>query len=162
MKTMTAVQDGGHVEQVACAASVATAGHSDPKGNGRVAPSGRGLATLKTRVPRRRQKGAAAVLTDKEKAVLRLLFEDPRRVATPQEVAGLLGMPLRTLRRIERLALRKLRLSALGPVAHGFDGWDDSVWAAARDQSPEADGSRASGVPFPMELIDELVGGSPR
>ena len=65
-------------------------------------------------------------LTDKETAVLRLRFEDPRRVATPEEVAGLLGMPLRTVRRIERHALRKLRQSALGPVAHGFDGWDEA------------------------------------
>ena len=64
-------------------------------------------------------------LTEKETAVLRLRF-DPRGVATPQEVAGLLGLPLRTVRRLERHALRKLRLSALGPVAHGFDGWDEA------------------------------------
>lgn len=42
-------------------------------------------------------------------------------------------------------------------AADGYDGWDDSVWAAAPDQNREADGSRASGVSIPMEVIDELV-----
>jgi DNA-directed RNA polymerase sigma subunit (sigma70/sigma32) len=64
-------------------------------------------------------------LTEKEAALLRMRFDDTRRVATLQEVAGLLGMPLGTARRIERRALRKLRSSALGPVAQGFDGWDE-------------------------------------
>ena len=65
-------------------------------------------------------------LTENETAVLRLRFEQLRRVATPQEVAGLLGLPLPTVRRIERRALQKLRRSALGPIAHGFDGWDEA------------------------------------
>ena len=65
-------------------------------------------------------------LTEKETAVLRLRFDDPQRVATIREVAGLLGMPLRSVVRIERRALRKLRASALGPVADGFDGWDEA------------------------------------
>jgi DNA-directed RNA polymerase sigma subunit (sigma70/sigma32) len=82
---------------------------------------------LKPSAPRRRQGGRTmSTLTEKETAVLRMRFDDAQRVATLQEVAGLLRMPLDTARRIERRALRKLRRSALGPVAQGFDGWDEA------------------------------------
>lgn len=65
-------------------------------------------------------------LTQEETDVLRLRFDHPRRVATREEVAGLLGLPLSTMRRIERRALRKLRMTAIGPVGEGFDGWDEA------------------------------------
>ncbi len=65
-------------------------------------------------------------LTAEETAVLRLRFGDPQRVATPQEVAAELGMSVLSVDRLERRALRKLRQSALGPLARGFDGWDEA------------------------------------
>jgi DNA-directed RNA polymerase sigma subunit (sigma70/sigma32) len=65
-------------------------------------------------------------LTEQETVVLQLRFGHTRRVAPPHEVAALLGLSLSTVRRIERRALRRLRLSALGPVAEGFDGWDEA------------------------------------
>jgi DNA-binding CsgD family transcriptional regulator len=149
MKILTAVLDAGHVEQVAPGPRFATARLGDPlpsppdpstaglapqaeaagarAGNGRAAPSRRGLAAPSAgAVRRRRRRTPVPALTEKETAVLRLRFEDTRRVATPQEVARLLGMSMRTVRRIEGYALRKLRLSALGPVALGFDGWDEA------------------------------------
>jgi DNA-directed RNA polymerase sigma subunit (sigma70/sigma32) len=64
-------------------------------------------------------------LTQKETTVLRMRFDDTQRVPPLQEVAGLLRMPLSTARRIERRALRKLRRSALGSSANGFNGWDE-------------------------------------
>ena len=66
------------------------------------------------------------MLTQEETAVLRLRFDHPERIATREEVAGLLGLPLPAMRRIERRALRKLRLIAIGPLAQGFEGWDEA------------------------------------
>lgn len=42
-------------------------------------------------------------------------------------------------------------------AADGYDGWEESGWAAVPDKNTEADGSRASGVSIPMEVVDELA-----
>ncbi|MFQ5666264.1 MAG: sigma factor-like helix-turn-helix DNA-binding protein [Candidatus Binatia bacterium] len=64
-------------------------------------------------------------LDSREKQVLRLRFANDEQRRTHEELAELLGVPVETVRHIERQALRKLRLSALGPVGCGFDGWDE-------------------------------------
>lgn len=66
-----------------------------------------------------------ATLGDREELVLRLRFGNGRTAQTRAEVARLLGVSDRTIRRIEQQALRKLRLSALGPVGRGWPGWDE-------------------------------------
>jgi len=74
---------------------------------------------------RRRGESTMPALTARETAVLRLRYGDPQRVATPQEVAAELGTSVLNVFRTERRALRKLRQSALGPLGHGFEGWDE-------------------------------------
>ena len=63
-------------------------------------------------------------LTAQKELVLRLRFGQGRP-ATIQEVADALGLPLRTTRRIEREALRRLRLSMLDSVGSGQRDCDD-------------------------------------
>ena len=65
------------------------------------------------------------ILEAREELVLRLRFGDARTAHTRQEVARLLSVSDGTVRRIERDALRKLRMSALGPVSRGWPGWDE-------------------------------------
>jgi DNA-directed RNA polymerase sigma subunit (sigma70/sigma32) len=84
----------------------------------------RSRASLNVAAQRRR--GEGTTMTETETAVLRLRYGEARRVATLQEVAGLLGISLRAVRHIEHRALCKLRRTALGPVARGFDGWDEA------------------------------------
>jgi len=127
MKIVSAVLSCGRLAEGLLGARCVTTRSDDSTGSQRVAPTGRGLTMRNVASLRRRQgRTTMPMLTETEKAVLRLRFENPRRVATLQEVAGLMDMPVRTVRRIERHALRKLRLSALGPVAYGFDGWDEA------------------------------------
>jgi DNA-directed RNA polymerase sigma subunit (sigma70/sigma32) len=63
-------------------------------------------------------------LTAQQELVLRLRFGQGRP-ATIQEVAGALGLPARTTRRIEAEVLRGLRLSALDSVGSGQCHWDE-------------------------------------
>jgi DNA-directed RNA polymerase sigma subunit (sigma70/sigma32) len=65
------------------------------------------------------------ILGVREELVLRLRFGNARTAQTRQAVARLLGVSDGTVRRIEREALRKLRLSALGPISEGWRGWDE-------------------------------------
>jgi DNA-directed RNA polymerase sigma subunit (sigma70/sigma32) len=65
------------------------------------------------------------MLTEQEAAVLRLRYRQPGGVATSHVVAGQIGLPVHTIRRIERDALRKLRLHALALVGYGINGWDE-------------------------------------
>jgi DNA-directed RNA polymerase sigma subunit (sigma70/sigma32) len=64
-------------------------------------------------------------LTEQEAVVLRLRYQQPGGVTTPQVIAGQIGLPVHTVRRIERDALRKLRTHALALVGCGFNGWDE-------------------------------------
>jgi DNA-directed RNA polymerase sigma subunit (sigma70/sigma32) len=66
-----------------------------------------------------------ATLTEQEAVVLRLRYGQSGGVATSQVVAGQIGLPEHTVRRIERDALRKLRMYAVGLVEYGFNGWDE-------------------------------------
>jgi len=118
MKIVSAVLSCGRLAEGLLGARCVTTRSDDSTGSQRVAPTGRGLTMRNVASLRRRQgRTTMPMLTE---------TENPRRVATLQEVAGLMDMPVRTVRRIERHALRKLRLSALGPVAYGFDGWDEA------------------------------------
>jgi DNA-binding NarL/FixJ family response regulator len=69
--------------------------------------------------------GMVETLEEREELVLRLRFGSGRTVQTQPEIARLLGVSDSTVRHIERQALRKLRLSALGPVGKGWSGWDE-------------------------------------
>lgn len=66
-----------------------------------------------------------AILGAREELVLKLRFGGVRKGHTRKEVARRLGVSDDTVQRIERRALRKLRQSALGPVANGWAGWDE-------------------------------------
>jgi len=59
-----------------------------------------------------------------QELVLRLRFGQGRP-ATIQQVADALGLTVRTARRIEDEALRRLRLSALDSVGSGQCDWDE-------------------------------------
>ena len=61
----------------------------------------------------------------REELVLALRFGNARRAQTRSTVAQLLGVSDSTVRRIEQRALRMLRLSALGPIDQGWQGWDE-------------------------------------
>lgn len=61
----------------------------------------------------------------REELVLRLRFGSMRTAQSRSQVARLLGVSDRTVRGIERRALRKLRMDALGPVSMGWQGWDE-------------------------------------
>ncbi len=63
-------------------------------------------------------------LTAQQERVLRLRFGQGRP-ATIREVADALGLEVRTTRRIEGEALRRLRLSALDSVGSGQCDWDE-------------------------------------
>jgi DNA-binding NarL/FixJ family response regulator len=65
------------------------------------------------------------ILEAREELVLRLRFASVRRPQSRSQVARFLGLSDRTVRCIERQALRKLRLDALGPVGAGWQGWDE-------------------------------------
>lgn len=65
------------------------------------------------------------VLAAREELVLRLRFGSARPAQTREEVAREIGVSTATVRRIEHVALRKLRQSALGPVSRGWQGWDE-------------------------------------
>ena len=65
------------------------------------------------------------VLAAREELVLRLRFGSARQATTREEVAREIGVSTATVRRIEQVALRKLRLSALGPISSGWQGWDE-------------------------------------
>jgi len=64
-------------------------------------------------------------LGTREQLVLRLRFGSGKQARTQKEVARLLGVLTPTVEQIERSALRKLRMSALGPVSKGWSGWDE-------------------------------------
>ena len=64
-------------------------------------------------------------LAPREELVLRLRFGRVCEAHTRHQVAQLLKVSDTTVRRIERQAMRKLRLSALGPVGRGWQGWDE-------------------------------------
>lgn len=71
------------------------------------------------------ERGMMETLEEREELVLRLRFGSGRTPQTHPEVARLLGVSDSTVRRIEQQALRKLRLSALGPIGKGWQGWDE-------------------------------------
>ena len=64
-------------------------------------------------------------LAAREELVLRLRFGSAQQAHTRAEVAREIGVSTATVRRIEQVALRKLRLSALGPISSGWQGWDE-------------------------------------
>jgi DNA-directed RNA polymerase sigma subunit (sigma70/sigma32) len=64
------------------------------------------------------------ILEASEALVLQLRFGTVRRAQSRDDVARFLGVSDRTVRRIERRALRKLRMDALGPGSGG-PGWDE-------------------------------------
>jgi DNA-directed RNA polymerase sigma subunit (sigma70/sigma32) len=61
-----------------------------------------------------------------EDLVLRLRFGTEKSPRTQQQVAEQLGLSLSAVQVIERTALRTLRLSALGPLGEGWNGWDEA------------------------------------
>ncbi len=65
------------------------------------------------------------ILAPREELVLQLRFGSARVAQTREQIAALLKVSGATVRRIERQALRKLRLSALGPISRGWNGWDE-------------------------------------
>ncbi len=65
------------------------------------------------------------ILEDREELVLRLRFGSVRTPQSRSQVARLLGLSDRAVRCIERQALRKSRMEALGPVGTGWQGWDE-------------------------------------
>jgi DNA-directed RNA polymerase sigma subunit (sigma70/sigma32) len=65
------------------------------------------------------------ILTVQQELVLLLRFGQARRPATEQQVAQALGLSVRTVRRIEGEALRRLRLSTLDSVGSGQCDWDE-------------------------------------
>lgn len=65
------------------------------------------------------------ILEAREELVLRLRFGRMRTAQSRSQVARLLGVSDRTVGGIERRALRKLRMDALGPVSTGWQGWDE-------------------------------------
>jgi DNA-directed RNA polymerase sigma subunit (sigma70/sigma32) len=71
------------------------------------------------------RRGMMEILETREELVLRLRFGDARTAQTRAAVARVLGVSAGRLRRIERQALRKLRMSALGPLSKGWQGWDE-------------------------------------
>ncbi len=58
--------------------------------------------------------------------MLRLRFGTEKPPRTQQQVAEQLGLSLSAVQVIERNALQRLRLSALGPLDEGWDGWDEA------------------------------------
>jgi FixJ family two-component response regulator len=70
-------------------------------------------------------RGMMETLAPREELVLRLRFGRVRATRTRQQVAQLLRVSDATVQRIEQQALRKLRLSALGPITGGWQGWDE-------------------------------------
>jgi DNA-directed RNA polymerase sigma subunit (sigma70/sigma32) len=64
------------------------------------------------------------ILEGREVLVLELRFGNLRRAQSRGDVARFLGVSDRTVRRIERRALRKLRMEALVPGSGG-QGWDE-------------------------------------
>ena len=89
-----------------------------------------------------------AILTARQQLVLRLRFGPDRSVATHAQVAETMGVSRETVRRLERNALRRLRVESVDPSVDCF-GWDE-VWrtqgtgraqalaarVTARDQRP--------------------------
>ena len=65
------------------------------------------------------------ILEAREELVLRLRFGSAEAPQSRSQVARSLGLSARTVRCIERQALRKLRMDALGPVGAGWQGWDE-------------------------------------
>jgi DNA-directed RNA polymerase sigma subunit (sigma70/sigma32) len=65
------------------------------------------------------------VLTVQQELVLLLRFGQARCPATEQQVARALGLTARTVRWVEREALRRLRLSTLDSVGTGHCDWDE-------------------------------------
>ena len=65
------------------------------------------------------------ILTAQQELVLLLRFGQAHRPATEQQVAQALGLSVRMVRRIERQALRRLRLGTLDSVGSGQCDWDE-------------------------------------
>jgi DNA-directed RNA polymerase sigma subunit (sigma70/sigma32) len=67
-------------------------------------------------------------LAPREELVLRLRFGLASDAYPRLHVAQLLAVSETTVRRIERQAMRKLRLNALGPTGGGWrwNGWDEA------------------------------------
>lgn len=64
-------------------------------------------------------------LAPEEALVLRLRFGCGERPYNQDEVAEVLGVSRRAVEEIELQALRKLRLTAIGPIGKGWLGWDE-------------------------------------
>ena len=71
------------------------------------------------------KRGMKELLGGREELVLQLRFADARTAQPRDAVAQLLGVSNETVRRIEYRALRLLRMSALGPISQGWQGWDE-------------------------------------
>lgn len=74
---------------------------------------------------RARAEAIMDTLAPEETLVLRLRFGRGERAYTEEEVAEVLGISSKIVRQIEDQALRKLRLTAVGPVGGGWLGWDE-------------------------------------
>ncbi len=64
-------------------------------------------------------------LTEEERVILRLRFAAHSRRRTYDEVAALLGRRRGVVRRLERRALRKLRLYGADVDGYSVNGWDE-------------------------------------
>jgi DNA-directed RNA polymerase sigma subunit (sigma70/sigma32) len=73
-----------------------------------------------------RAKAMMQSLEADEELVLQLRFGAAQHVRTPKEVAQLLDRSPAVVQQIERDALRKLRLVAIGPISDGWEGWDEA------------------------------------
>lgn len=71
-----------------------------------------------TKAERRNRWRMPAIITARQQLVLRLRFARDHRAATHEEVAEAMGVSRDAVRRLERVALRRLRLDAVNPFAN--------------------------------------------
>ncbi len=91
---------------------------------GMVVALGRGMHGLGIQMGGQSLERTPDALGPEEELVLLLRFgRTPGR--SRGEVALLIGRSLSAVGRIERRALHKLRRIALGPISHGWAGWDE-------------------------------------